>query len=244
MSTGGSRSKAVVCAVICGGDRNRLQRSRSLFLSVDLAAVLSLLGTYGVLALVVERTPRPHWRVAGATTAAPAPSNQASPEAAPHSFSLQQAAAETDRALAEEVAARQRIALRAGVVLGLPDCSDRYPYARLVRRRVTLRRCCSTPYSTRQDGGHGRRRKRRQAVDECCDGILGRHAKRGATIGGARDAAAPLSPNSIEIPPLTPWTSGDIGHALSRRNDAVAAGVSCTTPGNLGIIECRRSTGT
>lgn len=90
---------------------------------VDLASVLRLLGTFGVLALVVERTLEVFisaWR--GHTTGqlfSAVESARRRLEAAPQSFGLQQAAAETDRSLADYRGMTQRIALRAGVVLGL-----------------------------------------------------------------------------------------------------------------------------
>lgn len=90
----------------------------------DVASVaLKLLGTYGVIALVVERTLEVFisaWR--GKVTSqlfVAVESARRRLEAAPHVFSRQQAVEEHERSLTDYRVQTQRIALRAGVVLGL-----------------------------------------------------------------------------------------------------------------------------
>lgn len=86
-------------------------------------AALQLLGTYGVLALVVERTLEVFisaWRGQVTTKLFVAvESARRRLEAAPHSFSRQQTVEENERALTEYRFQTQRVALRAGVILGL-----------------------------------------------------------------------------------------------------------------------------
>jgi hypothetical protein len=86
-------------------------------------AVLQLLGAYGVLALVVERTLEVFigaWRgrVTGQLFVA-VESARRRLEAAPNSYGRQQAVEENERSLADYRAQTQRIALRAGVLLGV-----------------------------------------------------------------------------------------------------------------------------
>lgn len=86
-------------------------------------AVLQLLAAYGVLALVVERTLEVFigaWRgrVTGQLFVA-VESARRRLEAAPQSYSRQQAVEENERSLTDYRVQTQRIALRAGVVLGL-----------------------------------------------------------------------------------------------------------------------------
>jgi hypothetical protein len=96
----------------------------ALKLQPDVAnAALNLLGTYGVIALVVERTLEVFisaWR--GKVTSqlfVAFESARRRLEAAPHVFSWQQAVEERERSLTDFRVETQRIALRAGVVLGL-----------------------------------------------------------------------------------------------------------------------------
>lgn len=87
------------------------------------SAALKLLGTYGVIALVVERTLEVFvsaWR--GKVTSqlfVTVESARRRLEAAPHVFSRQQTVEEHERSLTDYRVQTQRIALRAGVVLGL-----------------------------------------------------------------------------------------------------------------------------
>ncbi len=87
------------------------------------SSALQLLGTYGVLALVVERTLEVFisaWRgqVTGQLFVAVETARRRL-EAAPHSFSQQQVVEEHERSLTDYRIETQRIALRAGVILGL-----------------------------------------------------------------------------------------------------------------------------
>lgn len=203
--------KAVVCAVgavatiAIGFNVAVLERK-----PFDLAAVLRLLGTYGVLALVVERTLEVFisaWRgqMTGQLFSA-LESARRRLEAAPHSFGLQQAAAETDRALADYRATTQRIALRAGVVLGLLiaatgirtlDLFVAVPTDVLALPLYTLLDLVVTAGMI--GGGSDAVHKLMSAVTRFLDAT-----RSAAPRSAARDAIAALTPNSPEIPPLTP----------------------------------------
>lgn len=210
MSTG-VVSKAVVyavgavAAIAIGFNVGILERK-----PVDLAAVLSLLGTYGVLALVVERTLEVFigaWRgqVTGQLFSA-VESARRRLEAAPHSFSLQQAAAETDRALADYRGKTQRIALRAGVVLGLLIAATGIRTLDLfvaVPRDVApllLYTLLDLVVTAGMVGGGS------DAVHKLMSAVTGflDATRNAAPRSAVRDAAAPLTTNSPEIPPLTP----------------------------------------
>lgn len=203
--------KAIVCAlgavaaIAIGLNAGVLDRK-----PVDLAAVLRLLGTYGVLALVVERTLEVFisaWRgqVTGQLFSA-VESARRRLEAAPQSFGLQQAAAETDRALSDYRGTTQRIALRAGVVLGLLIAAtgirtlDLFVAVPTDVASLVLYTFLDLVVTAGMIGGGS------DAVHKLMSAVTGfLDATRDATQRSAgRDAAAPLTPSSPEIPPLTP----------------------------------------
>jgi hypothetical protein len=194
-----------VVAIMIGFNVGVLERK-----PFDLASVLRLLGTYGVIALVVERTLEVFisaWRgqVTGQLFSA-VESARRRLEAAPHSFGLQQAAAERDRALADYRGTTQRIALRAGVVLGLLIAATGI-------RTLDLFVAVQTDFAPRLlytlldvvvtagmiGGGSDAVHKLMSAVTRFLDAT-----RSAAPRSAARDAIAAPTPNSPEIPPLTP----------------------------------------
>jgi hypothetical protein len=193
-----------VVAVMIGFNVGVLERK-----PVDLASVLRLLGTYGVLALVVERTLEVFisaWRgqVTGQLFSA-VESARRRLEAVPHSFGLQQAAAESDRALADYRGTTQRIALRAGVVLGLLiaatgirtlDLLVAVPTDFAPRLLYTLLDVVVTAGMI--SGGSDAVHKLMSTVTRFLDAT-----RSTAPRSAARDAIAAPTPNSPEIPPLT-----------------------------------------
>lgn len=204
-------SKALVCvlgavvAIMIGFNVGILERK-----PVDLGAVLRLLGTYGVLALVVERTLEVFisaWRgqVTGQLFSA-VESARRRLEAAPHSFGLQQAAAETDRALVDYRGTTQRIALRAGVVLGLLIAAtgirtlDLFVAVPTDVAPLLLYTLLDLVVTAGMIGGGS------DAVHKLMSAVTGfLDATRSAALrSAARDGTAQLSPNSPEVPPLTP----------------------------------------
>ena len=130
----------------------------------------------------------------------------ASSQTAPHSFGLQQAAADTDRALADYRGATQRIALRAVVVLGLLIAAtgirtlDLFVAVPTDVAPLLLYTLLDLVLTAGMIGGGS------DAVHKLMSAVTGfldatrNHAQRSA----ARDGAAPLTSNSPEIPPLTP----------------------------------------
>jgi hypothetical protein len=195
----------VVVAIMIGFNVGVLERK-----PFDLASVLRLLGTYGVLALVVERTLEVFisaWRgqVTGQLFSA-VESARRRLEAAPHSFGLQQAAAERDRALADYRGTTQRIALRAGVVLGLLIAATGI-------RTLDLFVSVQTDFAPRLlytlldvvvtagmiGGGSDAVHKLMGAVTRFLDAT-----RSAAPQSAGSDATAAPIPNSPEIPPLTP----------------------------------------
>lgn len=108
----------IVASVLIGLHVGALERKPN-----SASAALQLLGTYGVIALVVERTLEVFisaWRGQVTTQLFVAvESARRRLEAAPTSFSRQQAVEEHERSLTDYRVHTQRIALRAGVTLGL-----------------------------------------------------------------------------------------------------------------------------
>jgi hypothetical protein len=203
--------KAVICAVAAmvaiaiGFSVGILERK-----PFDLAAVLRLLGTYGVLALVVERTLEVFisaWRgqVTGQLFSA-VESAWRRLEAAPHSFGLQQAAAETVSALADYRGTTQRIALHAGVVLGLLIAAtgirtlDLFVAMPADVAPLLLYTLLDLVLTAGMIGGGS------DAVHKLMSAVTGflDATRNAAQRSAAQDGTAPLTPSSPEIPRLSP----------------------------------------